>query len=112
MDAEVEGDGNPRDGGRANELGVAQDSGGAVVVAVEEGEGLLLEEEEARVEELEVLCQVVEVVEDNQGLGPAAIDIADGEEDALADDGGQELLNEESQEDAADGGEVEVVDKE
>lgn len=52
------------------------------------------------------------VVEDNQGLGPAAVGVADGVEDAAADDDGQKLLNEESQEDAADGGEVEVVDEE
>lgn len=33
-------------------------------------------------------------------------------EDAAADEGGHELLNEESQEDTADGSEVEVVDEE
>lgn len=37
VNAQVQGDGNPRDGGRANELGVAQESGRAMVVAVEEG---------------------------------------------------------------------------
>lgn len=37
VDGEVEGDGDPGDGGRANELGVAEESGGAMVVAVEEG---------------------------------------------------------------------------
>lgn len=52
------------------------------------------------------------VVQHNQGLGPTAIVVADRVEDAMANDGGQELLNEESQEDAADGGEVEVVDEE
>lgn len=36
----------------------------------------------------------------------------DGKEDTLADNSGQKLLNEESQEEAADGGQVEVVDEE
>lgn len=38
--------------------------------------------------------------------------VADGKEDTLADNSGQKLLNEESQEEAADGGQVEVVDEE
>jgi hypothetical protein len=37
VDHEVERDGDPGDGGEADELGVAQESGRAVVVAVEEG---------------------------------------------------------------------------
>lgn len=52
------------------------------------------------------------VVQDNQRLGPATIAVADGKEDTLADHGPQKLLNEESQEDAADGSEVKVVDQE
>jgi hypothetical protein len=43
---EVEGDGDPGDGGVAEELGVAEQGGGAVVVGVQEGEGFLFEEEE------------------------------------------------------------------
>lgn len=61
MHGEVEDDGHPGDGGVAEELGVAEQGGGAVMVGVEEGEGLLLEEEEAGVEELEVLGEVVEL---------------------------------------------------
>lgn len=38
--------------------------------------------------------------------------IADGVEDTMADNGGQELLNKQSQEDGADGGQEEVVDHE
>ena len=37
VDHEVERDGNPGDGSEANELGVAEESGCAMVVAVEEG---------------------------------------------------------------------------
>lgn len=59
---EVQRNGDPRHRGVAEELGVAEESGGAVVVGVEEGERLLLEEEEAGVDQLEVLGQVVELV--------------------------------------------------
>lgn len=38
--------------------------------------------------------------------------IADGEEDAMSPDGGQQLFNEENQQRAADQGEAEVVDHE
>lgn len=38
--------------------------------------------------------------------------VANGVEDTVADNGGQELLNEKSQEDGADGGQEEVVDHE
>ncbi len=41
VDRQVERDGNPRDGGRADELGVAEEGSGAVVVAVEESYTLL-----------------------------------------------------------------------
>ena len=61
MDGEVEGDGDPGDGGAAEELRVAEQGRGAVVVGVEEGERLLFEEEEGRVQELEVFGQVVEL---------------------------------------------------
>lgn len=36
MDRQVEGNDGPLDGGRANQLGVAQEGGSTVVVAVEE----------------------------------------------------------------------------
>jgi len=76
---QVERDDDPRDGSRANELGVAKQGGGTMVVAVEERcmslvrsrpialllsrltQGLLLEEQEDSVEKLEVLGQVVEL---------------------------------------------------
>lgn len=145
VDAEVEGDGNPGDGSGANQLGVAEESSRAVVVAVEEGcrvlvlrvtqcrggahtQRLLLEEEEDGVEQLHVLGEVghlglsdgvkdarvdgTYVVEDNERLGPAAVGMADGVEDALANNSGQELLNVESEETGADEGEDQVVGEE
>ena len=46
MDGEVEGDWDPRDGCVAEELSVAEEGGGAMVIGVEKGEGFLFEEEE------------------------------------------------------------------
>lgn len=56
--------------------------------------------------------EVAHVVENNQGLGPAAVVVADGEEDALSDNGGEKLFNEEGEQDGANGRQVEVVDEE
>jgi hypothetical protein len=61
VDAEVEGDRDPGDGGETNELGVAEEGGRAVVVRVQEGQGLLLQDEEDGVDQLEVLGEVVEL---------------------------------------------------
>ena len=51
---QVDDNGDPGDGCLAEELRVAEQGGGAVVVGVEEGERLLLEEEEDGVQEFEV----------------------------------------------------------
>ena len=45
----------------AEKLSVAEQGGGSVVVSVEEGQWLLLEEEEDSVDKFEVLGQVVEL---------------------------------------------------
>lgn len=52
------------------------------------------------------------VVQDNQRLGPSTFSPADGVEKSIVVDRGNKLLNEESQEDSADGSKVEVVDHE
>lgn len=54
VDQEVQGDGHPWDGSVADQLGVAEERCGAMVVGMEEGERLLLEDEEDGIEELEV----------------------------------------------------------
>jgi hypothetical protein len=77
VDHQVESDRDPRDGGKADELGVAEESSRAVVVAVEEGwselalalEGkvrsptqwLLLQDQEDGINQFEVLGEVVEL---------------------------------------------------
>lgn len=129
MNEEVQDNGDPRDRGGADELSVAEEGGGTMVVAVEEGQRLLLEEQEDSVKELEVLGEVVEllrllawvaceillvthVVQNDKGLGPATLGVTDGMEDTAANNGGKKLLNEESQKRTTDQSQVEVVDKE
>lgn len=52
------------------------------------------------------------VVQDNHRLGPTAIIVADGMEDTIMVELGNQLFNEEDQENTADGSEVEVMDEE
>jgi hypothetical protein len=58
---QVQGDRNPRDSGQSNKLSPAQQSGGTMVVGVEESQRLLLQDEEEGVEEFKVLVEVVEL---------------------------------------------------
>jgi hypothetical protein len=62
VNEEVDGDRHPLDSSQTNQLSIAQESGGTVVVGVEEGQRLLLQEEEDGVEELEVLVEVVKLL--------------------------------------------------
>jgi hypothetical protein len=112
VNEEVQDDGDPRDGGGTDELGVAEEGGSTMVVAVEEGQRLLLEEQEDGVKELEVLGEVVEVVQNDKGLGPATLSITNSVEDTTTDNSGQKLLNEESQKSTTDQSQIEVVDQE
>lgn len=52
------------------------------------------------------------VIQDNHGLGPSTIVVADGVENTIVVELGNKLLNKQDQEDTADSGEVEVVDEE
>jgi len=52
------------------------------------------------------------VVKQDELVGPAAIEITNSVENAIPDQGGEKLLNEESQETTADDGQVQVVDLE
>jgi hypothetical protein len=52
------------------------------------------------------------VVKQDQLVGPATVEVADGVENTVPDEGGEQLLNEESQKTTADDGQVEVVDLE
>lgn len=52
------------------------------------------------------------VVKKDELVSPAAIEIADSVENAVPDEGGEKLLNEESQQTTADDGQVQVVDLE
>lgn len=52
------------------------------------------------------------VVKKNQLVRPATVEVADGVEDAVPDNGGKKLLNEERQKATTDDGKVQVVDLE
>lgn len=64
VDEQVDGDGHPLHGSQTNQLGVAEKSGGTVVVGVKEGQGLLLEDQENSVQEFDVFVDVVELLKD------------------------------------------------
>ena len=61
VDQQVDGDGDPLHSSQTDQLGVAKQGSSTVVVGVEEGKRLLLEEEEDGVQQLEVLGQVVKL---------------------------------------------------
>lgn len=61
MHQQVDGNRNPLHSSQPNKLGIAEKSRGAVVVRVEEGQGLLLEEEKYRVDQFEIFGQVVKL---------------------------------------------------
>ena len=112
VDGEVEDDGHPGHRGVAEQLGVAKQGGRAMVVGVQEGERLLLEEEEDGVDELEVLGEVVEldsrsvlhgellraergqtyVVQHNQLVRPSTVVVADTEEQPIPHQRRDQLL--------------------
>lgn len=136
MNQKVNSDRNPLHSGQPNELSVAQKSGGTMVIRVEEGQRLLLEEQENGVDQFEVFGQVVElgpcqssmshfhisyhirlkcttyIVDNNEGLGPSTFVVADSEEDTVSPDCRQQLLDEKGQQSTADNGQVEIVNHE
>lgn len=95
------------------------------MVGVEKGQGLLLDNKEDGVNELEVFREVIHlvsvsaelqhrrlstnIVQDDQVFGPASLVIANGVENTSFPQSGQKLLNEESQQTATDDGQIEVV---
>lgn len=63
MDQQVDGDGHPLHGSHTDELSVAEEGGGTVVVGVKESQWLLLEDQEDGINELDVFVDVVELIE-------------------------------------------------
>ncbi|KAH3664075.1 hypothetical protein OGAPHI_004789 [Ogataea philodendri] len=111
VNKQVQGDGNPRDGGQTDKLCVAQQSGGTVVVSVEEGEFFLFHHQEQRVDELGELCKVVQVVEYDHLLGPCTV-ITDGVVEAVGVDHRDELLGHQNNKSQRQRGQEQVVDLE
>lgn len=111
MDTQVQGDGHPGNRGLADQLGVAQQGGGAVVVGVQESQPLLLDNQEHGVDELGEFGQVVQVVQKHERLGPG-VGATDGVEQAVAVDDGDELLSHQNQQSQGQKREEQVVDLE
>lgn len=61
VNQQVDRNGHPLHGGQTDELGVAKEGGSTMVVRVEEGQGLLLENQENSVQQFNVLVDVVEL---------------------------------------------------
>lgn len=61
VNSEVESDWDPGNGRQPDQLGVAEESSGTMVVGVQEGQGLLLEKQEDGIEQFQVLCEVIEL---------------------------------------------------
>lgn len=61
MHSQVQRNGDPRNGSQTDQLSEAEQSSGAMVVGVQESQGLLLEDQEDGVEEFKVLGEVIEL---------------------------------------------------
>jgi len=81
------------------------------VVAVKEGQGLLLQDQEDSIEEFIIFGHVIEEIQNNQWLGPAA-SAADTIVQTTVPDSGDELLGEKDEQSRAECGQDEVVDHE
>jgi len=112
VNEKVQRNDSPGYGCQANKLGIAEKSSGTMVVAVKEGQWLLLQDEEHSVNQFEVFREVIEVVEDNQFVGPSTFASAYGVKKAMVVEGRHQLFNKQRQQNCADTREVKVVDHE
>lgn len=93
---QVQGDGDPGNRGFTDQLGVAQQGGSAMVVGVQKCQFLLFHHQKHGIEKLGELGQVVQVVQSDKLLGPG-VGAADGVEQAVVVDDGNELLHHQHQ---------------
>lgn len=96
VNSEVQGDGNPRHRSVSNQLGVAKQGSGTMMVAVKESERLLFQEQENGVKELDVFGEVVEIVKDEERLSPSTIMIANTIEQSMIPESRNQLFQEEN----------------
>lgn len=78
---------------------------------MEEGQWLLLQEQEDGIKELEIFRQIVQVINNNQFLG-VRVDIADTIEQSVTKQNWNQLLHCQSQERAGEKGQKDIVDLE
>lgn len=91
--SKVQRDGHPLDGGPTGQLRVAQQRSSTVVVHVQKQQLLPHKDEEDGVEQFKELGQVVEVVKGDE-LGCESLLRADGKEQTVLNDHGQQLFDE------------------
>lgn len=111
MDTQIQGNGHPGNGSQTDQLGVAQQRGGTMMVGVQKGQLLLFHDQEHGIDELTELGQVVQVVQRDQLLRPS-IRMTDGIEKAMSPDHRSKLLHHQHQQRERQGGQEEVVDLE
>ena len=61
MHQEIESDRYPRHRGQTNQLSIAKESSGTVVIGVQEGKGFLLQNQENGVDQLNIFSEVIEL---------------------------------------------------
>lgn len=112
MNHQVQGNDDPRNRSVADQLGVAEESSCAMVIGMQESQWLLLQEQEAGIDQFEEFGEVVEIVQNNQLVGPATLVVTDCEENAVPGNRWDQLLGEKHQQNEADGRQEEIVDLE
>lgn len=111
VNTQVQGDWDPRNRSGADQLGVAQQGGGTMMVGVQESQFLLLDNQEHGINKLSELGQVVQVVQSNKLLSPS-VRAADGVEQAVVVDDRNELFGHQHQQSQGQQREEQVVELE
>lgn len=111
MHSQVQGNDDPLDTGLTVQLVVAEDGGSGVVEDVKECQLLLLQHQEHRVNQLEVLEVVVDNVEGDESRSERP-GVANGPEESVLQVKGYDLFQHENQQEQRSGREEDVVDLE
>lgn len=108
MNVQVQANNTPLDGGATEKLSKAQESRNTMVVAMEKGKGFLLQKQEHRIHQLQVLGQVIEVVQGNQSLRKMTR-IANAVEETVTHVVAENLFYQQSKQSSTDDSQNEVV---
>lgn len=109
VDSEVKSDGNPRNSGVSNQLGIAEEGSCTMVIAVEESQRLLLEEQENGVKEFNIFGEIVQIVQNKKRLSPSTSVVTDAVEQAILPESRNQLLQEQDKQPSREQGKEQVV---